>query len=95
MPSKPAAATAAELQAALPDDVLVGLTAREALGGDAGAVEARFAHVRAAYDLEGRWTPCEAAAAWHFNVHPEHVYDLHADTERRCDAAVGGLLCCG
>ena len=30
------------------------------------------------YELEGQWTRCRDDAVWHFNIHPEHMYDLWA-----------------
>lgn len=30
------------------------------------------------YAFEGEWSPCTEAALWHFNLHPEHLFDVHA-----------------
>lgn len=57
----------------LPDDVEVGLLVDSVTGGSFVRVD-----VEADYAIEGRWSPCTSSSAWHFNVHPEHMYDLHA-----------------
>ena len=56
----------------LPDDVAAALAVASAGGG------ATRVSVAADYAFEGEWTPCTEGALWHFNVHPEHLYDLHA-----------------
>ncbi|KAJ8611969.1 hypothetical protein CTAYLR_004354 [Chrysophaeum taylorii] len=56
----------------LPDDVLTGLIVDSATGGRPRRVD-----VPADYELEGRWTRCSDASLWHFNIHSEHMYDLH------------------
>ena len=64
----------------LPDDVAIALL----VGTSGGAAER--VHVRADYAVEGAWTPCSEDAAWHFNIHPEHMYDLdlaEAGVDRR------------
>ena len=33
--------------------------------------------VRADYEFEGLYTACHDDALWHFNIHPEHMYDLY------------------
>lgn len=55
----------------LPDDVAAALLVDAAAGGG----ERRLL-VPADYAFEGRWTACSADAFWHFNLHPEHMYDL-------------------
>ena len=57
----------------LPDDVEVGLLIDSVTGGNFVRVD-----VEADYATEGRWSPCRPASAWHFNLHPEHMYDLHS-----------------
>ena len=32
--------------------------------------------ISADYDLEGTYTRCRNTSHWHFNLHPEHMYDL-------------------
>ena len=57
----------------LPDDVEVGLLIDGVTGGNFVRVD-----VEADYATEGRWSPCRPESAWHFNLHPEHMYDLHS-----------------
>ena len=57
----------------LPDDVEVGLLVDGVTGGNFVRVD-----VEADYATEGRWSPCRPESAWHFNLHPEHMYDLHS-----------------
>jgi len=57
----------------LPDDVEVGLLIDSVTGGNFVRVD-----VAADYATEGRWSPCRPESAWHFNLHPEHMYDLHS-----------------
>ena len=57
----------------LPDDVEVGLLVDSVTGGNFIRVD-----VEADYATEGRWSPCRPESAWHFNLHPEHMYDLHS-----------------
>lgn len=54
----------------LPDDVLIGLIV--------DAIRPRFVDVPTDYEFEGRWTRCKDSSFWHFNIHYEHMYDLHS-----------------
>lgn len=56
----------------LPDDVLTGLVVDSVTGGHPRRVD-----IHADYELEGLWTRCSDAALWHFNIHHEHMHDLH------------------
>lgn len=54
----------------LPDDVLAGLVV-DSTGSP------RRVSVKTDYEFEGQWTPCSDDALWHFNIHFEHMYELH------------------
>ena len=56
----------------LPDDVEVGLLVDGVTGGN------RRVGVEADYATEEGGPPVRPASAWHFNLHPEHMYDLHS-----------------
>jgi hypothetical protein len=52
--------------------------------------------VRADYEFEGKYTGCHDDALWHFNIHPEHMYDLFHNGQlnyRQCDGIL--RFCCG
>ena len=52
--------------------------------------------VQADYDFHGTYTKCRDDALWHFNIHPEHMYDLyhnHILGYNPCQGIV--RFCCG
>ena len=52
--------------------------------------------VQADYDFHGTYTKCRDDALWHFNIHPEHMYDLyhnHIMGYNPCQGIV--RFCCG
>ncbi|KAJ1451316.1 galactosyltransferase-domain-containing protein [Pelagophyceae sp. CCMP2097] len=62
----------------LPDDVLMGLVVDSVTAGNFRAVS-----IPTDYELEGRWTSCSDGALWHFNLHAEHMRDIHAPVSKR------------
>ena len=70
------------------DDVMVAL------------LVARFApltlRVPVDYEFHGLYTKCRDSSMWHFNIHPEHMYDLHHNAilgRGPCDGIQ--RFCCG
>lgn len=48
------------------------------------------------YEFEGLYTLCHNDAMWHFNIHPEHMYDLYHNQllgNSPCDGII--RFCCG
>ena len=74
----------------LPDDVMTGLVVDAVTAGNFRRVD-----VPTDYELEGLWTSCSDDSLWHFNIHPEHMYDLHLaekDTVARAvDVSLDGV----
>mmetsp|Transcript_40951 Transcript_40951/g.82628 ORF Transcript_40951/g.82628 Transcript_40951/m.82628 type:complete len:475 (-) Transcript_40951:406-1830(-) len=52
--------------------------------------------IDADYEFEGKYTRCHNEALWHFNIHPEHMYDLYHNWRLNllpCDGI--DRFCCG
>jgi hypothetical protein len=52
--------------------------------------------VKVDYEFEGLYTRCSDESMWHFNIHPEHMYDLYHNEllkRRKCDGI--SRFCCG
>lgn len=52
--------------------------------------------VKVDYEFEGTYTACNDDSFWHFNIHPEHMYDLHYNERlgyRPCEGIT--RFCCG
>ena len=51
------------------DDVMVALVVAK--------YHAQEVPVSVDYEFEGLYTQCHDGSVWHFNVHPEHMYDVY------------------
>jgi hypothetical protein len=52
--------------------------------------------ISADYDLEGTYTRCRNTSHWHFNLHPEHMYDLYHNQLLGYPPCYGiARFCCG
>ena len=70
------------------DDVLVALVLRRFRPYELVA--------RADYEFHGTYTACNDASLWHFNIHPEHMYDLWHNWLLRQPSCRGiTRFCCG